>query len=862
MAKLKYTSPVGAKVGLIFPHPDRLDIVDGQPLSTRSGRFLKHALHDVGIKPSDCFIDYIYTGYPGRSGFDSMLVQDEVKEYAPKLKRHIADSGVKILLLFGPQVLPYFGILDGLKKTRGFVFDAQSPYILPTFAPYSLFSGNGEQEVTFMNDLDKAANIALHGYSRPPEDFLLAPTVDQVKEFLTPIYKEQRKIYVDIEAIGSLNERDHNDITMIGIGDAQTKKVMVVPFLVKGGLPHYSVHDEKTVRLLIRKVLQRCPSVFHNAEYDAKHLNYQGFGPVRIGGDTMLLHHALHPELPHSLDYVTSVYGTLPYWKDTLKKAKHQLDIDNKKLWTYNARDVVATMQIEPELEAECKEQNTYSVYEDISIPMLDVVLEMNNNGVPIDGQRLITWRQQLADRNETILDGLSNLWAIHPAFNWDSPQHMRWLLYGEAPSALSQREAEYAEYFLADCKKKKTTKKFKTLEDYIGVFRDTVPFRTLGGLSVKRTKTGSSVDDEMRKRIQEAIIKRTEKLINMIRKTEGHFEEEADLGAMRQIIDNLMEYAENGKLLSTYTKLHIEPDGKVHPGYKVAGTKTGRLSSYSPNGQNLPPAAKRVFVARPGWKFIQFDYTNLELVVLAYFANIPYLIDVFERGLNVHDENTKRFLGIDKSNKKWEEWRRVMKTYVFGRNYGGSLRGMYRRMLTEIPGLQMTFKQFEELDKNYFKLMPEYREWYDATIDLVRRTRTLYNAFGRNRIFLGPIDKVERESLNFPIQSTAADIMAFGLIDFYKEYCVAKEKGLEMQLCMSVHDSAVLHAPEREILVVLKMLKRHMCKARQIGDYEVSFNGEVKIMDDLKGKKEDEKTINAWIDEYELRKKAKRASG
>ena len=863
MGTVSYRGYEGSTVGLLFAHPDRIDIVEGEPLSSRSGRFLKHSLHDAGIKPFDCYIDYIMPSYPGSKGFNSIEAQDEIAEYESKLKAHIKKhKNLKVILSFGPEILPYIGIHGTLNKTRGFVFDQFPVPIIPTYNPAYLFRGNGAEDITFLNDLQKASDIAKNGFQRPPEDFILGPSEADVDAFLSPLRDGKTRLFVDIEAVGSLNERDRNSITMIGILNEKTRKTMVIPLITQGGIRYWSQSQEERVRSRIQEVFQVSPCVFHNAEYDAKHLNYQGFGPVRIGGDTMLLHHALHPELPHSLDYVTSVYGNIPYWKSTLKKARNQLDIPNEDLWRYNARDCLATFQVESELVKECQEQGTYPVYEDISMKMIPIVLEMNDNGLPVDATRLVAWRAKLEKRNEFILDTMSDLWPIDEEFNWDSRQHVGWLFYGEKPDSYTKKQSEYAEYFLQGSKKKKNTKKFQALEAYIGVFERTKPFNKLTGLNIKRSKTGPSTDDEMRGRIREGIIKRYEAVLNFKTEKEAYKVELEELSAMRKVIDNLMEYATNGKLLSTYTKLHIEPDGCVHPGYKVSGTATGRLSSYSPNGQNLPPDAKKIFVAPKGWKFFQFDFTNLELVVLAYVALIPYLIDVFSRGLNVHDENTKRFLGIDPDSPVWGDWRRVMKMYVFGRNYGGGLKGMYRRMLTAIPGLQMTFKQFCELDKKYFELMPEYGVWYDETVSELRTTRMLTNAFGRIRIFLGEIESVVREGLNFPIQGTAADIMSFGLIDFFEIYKRAKAQGLKMRLSLSVHDSAVVLAPEPEGLVVLKMFKKSMCQPRQIGENEVSFTGNVTIMDDLKGKKKikndpnpEERKIDEWIAEYERRK-------
>jgi hypothetical protein len=110
-------------------------------------------------------------------------------------------------------------------------------------------------------------------------------------------------------------------------------------------------------------------------------------------------------------------------------------------------------------------------------------------------------------------------LWKIHPAFNWNSSQHLTYLFYGELPKNYAKKKQEYSEYFVHGTKKKKTTKKFKTLEEYIQVFENTEPFRKLSTLNIKTTATGFSTDNEMQERIREAIIKRIDALLNLKRK-------------------------------------------------------------------------------------------------------------------------------------------------------------------------------------------------------------------------------------------------------------------------------------------------------------------------------------------------------
>ena len=761
-----------------------------------------------------------------------------------------------------------------MKSIRGFVFDSikNLPPIIFTYEPKLLFRGGMEQEVTFLNDLEKASSISKNGFTRPVENFNIEPTLRDVYNYCKEAYESGEKQYCDIEAIGHLSNRDHNEITMIGLGRKSDNHVICIPFRVQGGGHYWEKEDEIKVRKYVRRVLRKSPMVFQNAEYDGKHLNYQKLGIVNVAGDTMLLHHALHPELPHSLDYITSIYGNIPYWKATLKKAKHQLEIPNEQFRTYNARDVLALMQIEQPLIDACKVAGTYKIYKKISIPMLNHVLYFNRKGVPVDAAKLVQWKAKLAHDNKKLLGTMLKNWSIHPLFNFDSRDQMSYLFYGQHPKSFEKKRQEFLEYDLPTCKKKKTTKKYKALLEYVEIYQQTEPFPKFPTLAVKVTKGGATAtDDEMRVRIKETIVKRLAFLKGSLEKkvkqpnkdpmtldqqlesefVRGFVQEYKDLGNVLIVIDSLMEFAVNEKLISTYTKLHIEPDNRVHGGYKVHGTKTGRLSSYAPNMQNMPPAAKKIFIAPDGWKFVQFDFTNLELVVLAYLFDIAYLKNIFEQGLNVHDTNTETFLKITKEDKNWEIWRRVMKMYVFGRNYGGSLKGMYRRMLVGIPGLRMTFKELEELDKIYFDLQPEYRDGVDLTLDTLRRTRTLRNAFGRIRIFLGLIGKIEREGLNFPIQSTAADIMAFGIIRFMKMLKKAKKKGYKLYPCMTVHDSLVLIVPDEEIPIALRMLKKTMTAPLKIGKHNVQFGGEVKISQDYKGKKEDEKSLDDWINYY-----------
>jgi DNA polymerase I-like protein with 3'-5' exonuclease and polymerase domains/uracil-DNA glycosylase len=856
MAQISPSYPDGSRMLIIQCHPTSEDIQSGVPNSSQSGKMLKSALFKAGIAPSDVSFDYLTTTYPGLRGLATEEAQDALRNERKHLLNRVRQANFEVILLIGEAVKTEWGIKDSFRAVRGFIFPTANGLRVPTictFNPQSLFSGQSHEEITFMNDLIKAIEISQKGWLPPKENFLLAPSVQDVREWARSCLTEHPTLYVDIESTGDLHKRDRNNITMIGMYRRDLDQALVVPIRDADGY-YWDLKEWPYVQEYVRECLSACECVFHNGEFDVKHLNYQGFGPVRIGGDTILLHHALHPELPHDLGYVTSVHGKIPYWKGTLKNAKNQSAIDPLELRAYNARDCVATGQIEQELIIENFEQGTLSTYTDISVPMLSVVLEMNANGLPVDAKRLVRWKLALSKNSVDLLFQMKTLWTIHPEFNWSSDHQVAYLFYGELPASHSTKEADYAKYFVEGCKLKRDTKKFALLEEYINIYKDTKPFRKVPKLNVKRGKKGSSVDDEMRLRLKTSSINRMIE-IDGLKSPEARADERSDLEQMVRVLEALGDFAGNEKLLKTYTNLHIEPDGRVHVGFKVHGTRTGRLSSYSPNGQNIPKEAKKIFVAPEGWKFVSFDYSNLELVVLAYVAGIQHYINVFQRGLNVHTENTKLFLGITEDNPNWDKWRRALKVYVFGRNYGGTVKGIYRRLLTEVKGLRMTLKQFEKLDRDYFAKLPEYKKWYDETEDTLRSTRILHNSFGRIRIFLGDIEACVRAGLNFPIQSTAADIMAYGLINFKRVLDSAKRKrsDIKTQPVLTVHDSLVLLVPEREILMATKMLKRTMCAPVNIGGQMITFTGDITVGDDLASG--DEYKIDDAIAEYQGRK-------
>ena len=243
-------------------------------------------------------------------------------------------------------------------------------------------------------------------------------------------------------------------------------------------------------------------------------------------------------------------------------------------------------------------------------------------------------------------------------------------------------------------------------------------------------------------------------------------------------------------------------------------------------NAQNIPSEAKKVFVPEAGHAFVQGDFSNLELRVMAYEFDDKPLQQMFKEGKNIHDENTKVMFGIDKSHKDWKTIRRAAKVFVFGRSYGGGIRGIYERVSADVPELSFTMAQFRIADKKYFDAHPGLDVGFKKAAQTARDTRLCTTATGRKRFFLGTPEEIEREGINTPIQGAAGDIANESLIDAYGE-CLKHE---DWKLVSMVHDSIVIECPISDIMECDLTLKAVMEKPRHLWNQDVVFPADIEV--------------------------------
>ena len=251
---------------------------------------------------------------------------------------------------------------------------------------------------------------------------------------------------------------------------------------------------------------------------------------------------------------------------------------------------------------------------------------------------------------------------------------------------------------------------------------------------------------------------------------------------------------------------------GRIHTSFNQTGAVTGRLASSKPNLQNIPIRSKvgqqirRGFVARPGWKFITADYSQVELRVLAHVSQDEALLDAFHQNLDIHSMTAAAIYNIPLEEVVYDQ-RRFAKAVNFGLIYGMGAFRLSRET-------DLTLAEAEKYVKAYFARFPGIRKYLDDTKALAREQGYVETLFGRRRYF--PIFKspsggrnkqmqiaAERAAINHPIQGTAADIIKLAMLNLHN----ALQDEYRARMILQVHDELVVEAPEEEAEQIEKLI-------------------------------------------------------
>ena len=514
--------------------------------------------------------------------------------------------------------------------------------------------------------------------------------------------------------------------------------------------------DKQETLAALKPVLEdpRIGKVGQNIKYDAHIFLGEGIRLRGIRHDTMLQSYVLNSTASrHNMDALASHYlgySTIHY-EDIAGKGAKQKTFDQVALEQasdYAAEDADITMQLHQALyPALQKDERLERVYREIEMPLVDVLLEVEQHGVLIDQEMLQQQGREVDQKLQQIEQSIYS--QAGEVFNLSSPKQIQQILFDKLDLPV-----------------------------------------------LRKTPKGqpSTAEDVLE-----------------------------ELAAEFEIPALILEHRSLNKLSSTYIeKLPQEINsrtGRVHTSYQQAVASTGRLSSTSPNLQNIPvrtPEGRRIreaFVAPEGCKILALDYSQIELRIMAHLSGDENLQYAFTQGLDVHRATAAEVFDSELDQVSADQ-RRAAKAINFGLIYGMSAFGLGKQ-------LNIGRNEAQHYVDTYFERYPGVRRYMEETKQVARDQGYVETVFGR-RLYLPDINArnanvrqyAERTAINAPMQGTAADIIKRAMIAV-NAWLGENEAGCRM--IMQVHDELVFEVTETRVESCSEAIAELMSNAAEL---------------------------------------------
>lgn len=396
-------------------------------------------------------------------------------------------------------------------------------------------------------------------------------------------------------------------------------------------------------------------------------------------------------------------------------------------------------------LEKQLEETNMRKLFDEIEMPLLFTLSDMEKEGIIADGKALEEYGSQLSVRIEELEKQIYE--GAGEEFNINSPKQLGVIL-------------------------------FEKLQMPYG----------------KKTKTGYSTAADVLDK----------------------------LAPEYPLVADILEYRQLAKLKSTYADglvNYIAEDGRIHSTFNQTITATGRISSTEPNLQNIPirmelgRLIRKVFLPKAGYVFVDADYSQIELRVLAHMSGDERLIEAYKEAQDIHRMTASQVFHVP-FDEVTDLQRRNAKAVNFGIVYGISSFGLSQ-------DLSITRKEAAAYIERYFETYPEIKKFLDELVAHAKEEGYVTSMFGRRR----PVPELassnfmqrsfgERVAMNAPIQGTAADIIKIAMNKVHDRLL---KENLKSKLLLQVHDELLIETAEDEVEEVERILEEEMHHAADL---------------------------------------------
>lgn len=750
--------PQDAKLMIVGEFPTEQDTLAERPFVGPAGQLLDGMLKDAGIDRHQCYLTYLLKYRPPANNFAKATdLGIDINKQVENLFKEINEIKPNAILALGEKALYYLTGYKGIKSYRGSILRGKIPNvkIIATYPP-SAFLRDGEKGamtyaarsyvlLDFARAWDEAKNSK---WDLPVRRLEIARNSSDVQKFFAQ-YNGQKIAANDIESVKCVPS-----CMSFAFNRHHAMSIPLLPGLINTSS---SLSDTAESWRYIQNKYLELGIVGQNFKYDEHKLtNPCGFGGIRLHADTAMMAHVLYPEFPKALEFLTSVFTREPYYKSEYKDWVPGKD-SYEQVLSYNAKDSAITFEVYEELEKELKEEGLWEFYFYFFNHAHRLYTDIENCGVAVDFKvraELITKYTEKAKKLQEFIDEV-----VGKKVNVNSPQQMNKLLY-----------------------------QF---------------------LELPRRKDSS--EDTIIALMQNAI------------KADKHLWKKSLLKA-------ILDLRKTKKTIGNYLKARTDFDGRMRTQYNINGTENGRTSTSKVDSRkriNRPVFTglafqtitkhgqvgtdlRKMLVPDPGCCFLQMDFSQAEARIVGVLSEDWDLLRKFDSGIDVHSE-----LAYKINSRTWngqrakDDERFIGKTGRHAYNYSVGPKTFMLQVNTDAEkfGIDLNISQWKagKILESVKEAHPNVEKVFHAQIgDILASTRTLYNPFGRRRIFYNRFDdSLIREGLAFIPQSTVRDQMLKLMIEFVREFPM-----LAKSICMEAHDAILLNCPLNMVDDVAAWLK------------------------------------------------------
>lgn len=746
--------PKKSEVMIIGEAPGRREDEDGRPFSGRAGRLLDLLLDDAGLVRDSL---YITNAVHCRPPDNRTPRKKEIEACKRWLKAEMDYVKPKYVLILGNVPLYSLFGLKGIRKYRGMPIEKDGITFFPVYHP-AYANRMPKARSVLASDIKMFAKIVKHGGIGKEKglNFKIIKSWKDVRHAFRDIEKTSIVSY-DSEW-NTLNQFDPAfQIQSVEVGTGHHQWCFPL------GHPQGWLADKpKARKALMRKlvdVLKRCTIVMHNGKSDTVSLFAEYGLWLHCDFDTMLAHYNVDENAAHGLKFLCQLYYEALDYDIPLEEKQGHGPLGRH--CKYAALDVYYTRKLYFTLSTLLREDApTRTLFYQLTMPLSRMYAEMEVNGAYVDKTQLKIAREKYKKQSEGAWDRLNRLVPDNRQWKDKKTKTIRTGINWGSPKQVS-------EAFFGRLKLKSLSK-------------------TKGG----KDSTSESV------------------LLQLAKKHEAP--------------KLLLEWREAKKLLEFIDSWErLAYNSLIHPDFKIHGTVTGRPSCELPNLQQTPRNVdlRSAISAPPGWVLVELDQSQVELRITAEYSGDPVLTNAYFTGEDVHSKTVSTVFGIASPS---DEERKRGKAVNFGFIYGMGWRKfiMYAR---DKYGQDFEEREAQNVRKSFFRLYAGLPTWH-------RRQRTFAQREGYVRSLIGRLRRLpaamarddspeaheaERQAINSPVQSLAADITLLGAIAIMQYF----PRDI-VRICLTVHDAVMLWVKEGHVERVVKKCKELMEKPPQLKKY------------------------------------------